>query len=258
MYAETRGQRPAGPGRARCPASPGLCRGGCGARGQGDGPRSDGPPMRRRPGAATEMARRLLANPVIEQFDLEAPGPLWMAAPTPLAGSSTSTRPATTTQSWRDWQGRAARTGDGRRVAPAAQRWAALVLALPHSRPRQRSTRMWASPQGARWIAPWEREDALWYEKIAALRLCATEGTTAFFPLLPLLMRLVSVLTGAMWRGRVSSCGVASRGRLRGPVPARGARHGYDHGRADRGLSGAVPHGLFPVFGLYRVRCSSR
>src|SRR5579859_6579490 len=42
--------------------------------------------------------------------------------------------------------------------------------------------------------APWEREDALWYEKIASQGY-GTEGSTAFFPLLPLLMRLVSPLT---------------------------------------------------------------
>ncbi|HUS16748.1 MAG TPA: hypothetical protein VM536_17265, partial [Chloroflexia bacterium] len=43
--------------------------------------------------------------------------------------------------------------------------------------------------------APWEREDALWYEKIAD-RGYALDGTTAFFPLLPLLMRAVSPFTG--------------------------------------------------------------
>ncbi len=49
--------------------------------------------------------------------------------------------------------------------------------------------------QGSGWSAPWEREDALWYEKIA-VRGYGTEGSTAFFPLLPLLMRAINTLTG--------------------------------------------------------------
>jgi hypothetical protein len=49
--------------------------------------------------------------------------------------------------------------------------------------------------QGTGWVAPWEREDALWYEKIA-VQGYSTDGTTTFFPLLPLLMRLVNLVTG--------------------------------------------------------------
>lgn len=49
--------------------------------------------------------------------------------------------------------------------------------------------------QGSGWVAPWEREDALWYEKIA-VRGYGTEGSSAFFPLLPLLMRAANIVTG--------------------------------------------------------------
>src|SRR6476646_9686597 len=43
--------------------------------------------------------------------------------------------------------------------------------------------------------APWQREDALWYEKIATVGYAPNDGTSVFPPLLPLLMRLGSLLT---------------------------------------------------------------
>ena len=49
--------------------------------------------------------------------------------------------------------------------------------------------------QGGSLVAPWEQQDALWYEKIADWGYAPQNGTTRFFVLLPLLMRLVSPLT---------------------------------------------------------------
>jgi len=62
-------------------------------------------------------------------------------------------------------------------------------------------------PQTHGLAAHWEREDALWYEKIAA-RGYALDGTTAFFPLLPLLMRAASPLTG----GNIPAAGLLVAG----------------------------------------------
>ncbi len=44
--------------------------------------------------------------------------------------------------------------------------------------------------------APWEREDAIWYEKIAAQGYTTDPFTRVFFPFLPILIRLASPLTG--------------------------------------------------------------
>ncbi len=49
--------------------------------------------------------------------------------------------------------------------------------------------------QGTGLVAPWEQQDAIWYEKIAALGYAPQTGTARFSPLLPLVIRLLSLLT---------------------------------------------------------------
>jgi hypothetical protein len=119
-----------------------------------------------------------------------------MAAPTPLAGSPT-TRPATTAQSWRDWQGPlllALATVVALRLLLSG--WAALILAyMPTVDLQALYAHVGFLPQPTGWIAPWEREDALWYEKIATVGYAPNDGTTGYFPLLPLVIRVMSVLT---------------------------------------------------------------
>ena len=58
------------------------------------------------------------------------------------------------------------------------------------------------APQAGGWATPWERQDAIWYERIA-VQGYAPDGTTAYFPLLPLLMRVAQPLTGGniAWAG---------------------------------------------------------
>ncbi|MDQ2809391.1 MAG: hypothetical protein M3Z04_21155 [Chloroflexota bacterium] len=74
--------------------------------------------------------------------------------------------------------------------------WAAFVLApISTADPDQRYAHGGFPLQGSGWLSPWEREDALWYEKIA-VRGYGTEGSTAFFPLLPLLLGAVNAVTG--------------------------------------------------------------
>ncbi len=45
-------------------------------------------------------------------------------------------------------------------------------------------------------LAPWQRFDTLWYQKIALQGYQPDNGSTAFRPLYPILIRIVSVLTG--------------------------------------------------------------
>ncbi|MCL4369650.1 MAG: hypothetical protein M1380_01905 [Chloroflexi bacterium] len=45
-------------------------------------------------------------------------------------------------------------------------------------------------------LGVWQREDALWYQKIATVGYTDGDMTTQFFPLFPLLMRAVSLVTG--------------------------------------------------------------
>lgn len=45
-------------------------------------------------------------------------------------------------------------------------------------------------------LGVWQREDALWYEKIAEAGYSTADGTQDRFPLLPLLMKLVTGITG--------------------------------------------------------------
>lgn len=48
-------------------------------------------------------------------------------------------------------------------------------------------------------VTAWERADALWFLKIASSGYAETDGSPAFFPLFPLLVRAVGVLTGGRW-----------------------------------------------------------
>ena len=51
-------------------------------------------------------------------------------------------------------------------------------------------------PEPADWLAVWQRFDTTWFQKIAEDGYAATDGSTAFFPLYPLLIRLVALLVG--------------------------------------------------------------
>lgn len=46
------------------------------------------------------------------------------------------------------------------------------------------------------WLGVWQREDAIWYEKIATVGYVSGDMTPQFFPLLPSLMRATSLATG--------------------------------------------------------------
>lgn len=48
-------------------------------------------------------------------------------------------------------------------------------------------------------VTAWERADALWFLKIASSGYTETDGSPAFFPLFPMLVRAVGVLTGGRW-----------------------------------------------------------
>jgi Gpi18-like mannosyltransferase len=48
-------------------------------------------------------------------------------------------------------------------------------------------------------LEPWNRYDAQWYIKIAAEGYGANDGSTAFFPLYPMLIRIVGTLIGGQW-----------------------------------------------------------
>ncbi len=74
--------------------------------------------------------------------------------------------------------------------------WAALMLALSPATGLQAQYAPVGVPlQTSGLAAPWQREDALWYEKIATQGYSPTDGTSVFPPLLPALMRLASMLT---------------------------------------------------------------
>lgn len=74
--------------------------------------------------------------------------------------------------------------------------WAAYILAaLPTADLQTQYAHVGISLQTGTIAAPWQREDALWYEKIATQGYKPDDGTSVFLPLLPLLMRLASVLT---------------------------------------------------------------
>jgi hypothetical protein len=74
--------------------------------------------------------------------------------------------------------------------------WAAIVLAtMPVADLAVSNAHTGIPIQVGTLASPWQREDALWYEKIATHGYDANDGSTAFLPLLPMLMRAVSVLT---------------------------------------------------------------
>lgn len=48
-------------------------------------------------------------------------------------------------------------------------------------------------------LEPWNRYDTQWYIKIAVEGYAANDGSTAFFPLYPILIRIVGTLIGGQW-----------------------------------------------------------
>jgi hypothetical protein len=74
--------------------------------------------------------------------------------------------------------------------------WAAYVLDhMPTTDLRAQYAHVGFPLQNAGLAAPWQREDALWYEKIATLGYAPNDGTSVFLPLLPVLMRATGLLT---------------------------------------------------------------
>lgn len=60
----------------------------------------------------------------------------------------------------------------------------------------------WAAPTGGGWstaVTAWETGDALWYLRIASQGYASDDGSGAFFPLYPLLVRAVGGLLGGSW-----------------------------------------------------------
>lgn len=61
----------------------------------------------------------------------------------------------------------------------------------------------WPAPEPARaWhavVTSWERQDALWFLRIADSGYATDDGSAAFFPLFPLLVRAVGTLLGGSW-----------------------------------------------------------
>lgn len=71
---------------------------------------------------------------------------------------------------------------------------------LPH--PNNVDVPGWLAPPPAGWstaITGWETGDALWYLRIGSQGYAADDGSGAFFPLYPILIRIVGVLTGGHW-----------------------------------------------------------
>ncbi len=71
--------------------------------------------------------------------------------------------------------------------------------------PAQRSVSVpgWPAPvAGPGWhnaVTAWERADALWFLKIASSGYAESDGSPAFFPMFPMLVHGVGVLTGGRW-----------------------------------------------------------
>ena len=60
----------------------------------------------------------------------------------------------------------------------------------------------WPAPPPTGWttaVTSWESADALWYLRIGSQGYAADDGSGAFFPLYPLLIRMVGTLTGGRW-----------------------------------------------------------
>ncbi len=78
-------------------------------------------------------------------------------------------------------------------------------------------------------LAPWQRFDALWYVRIALHGYAAGDGSTAYYPLYPLVMRLVMPLVG----GDALAAGLlVSTASLAGLLAALYALVSARHGRA--------------------------
>lgn len=78
----------------------------------------------------------------------------------------------------------------------------ALVVAglLPH--PNNVSVPGWEAPVPAGWataVTGWESGDALWYLRIGSQGYGVDDGSGAFFPLYPFLIRVVGTLLGGHW-----------------------------------------------------------
>ena len=60
----------------------------------------------------------------------------------------------------------------------------------------------WPAPPATGWataVTGWESADALWYLRIASQGYSVEDGSGAFFPLYPALVRVVGTLTGGRW-----------------------------------------------------------
>jgi hypothetical protein len=60
----------------------------------------------------------------------------------------------------------------------------------------------WPAPPPMGWstaVTAWETADALWYLRIGSQGYAVDDGSGAFFPLFPLLIRAVGTLTGGQW-----------------------------------------------------------
>lgn len=60
----------------------------------------------------------------------------------------------------------------------------------------------WPAPPPQGWstaVTAWETADALWYLRIGSQGYAVDDGSGAFFPLYPLLIRAVGTLTGGQW-----------------------------------------------------------
>ena len=107
-----------------------------------------------------------------------------------------------------------------------------VVAAVRHRRPPdRRRSRPWTSPDGRRcrrpsgWHNLWdatERQDALWFLRIASRGYVSHDGSAAFFPLYPLAIRVVAWLPGVEPRRRRAD-------RLERLVPRRADRAARAH-----------------------------
>jgi hypothetical protein len=127
--------------------------------------------------------------------------------------------------------------------------WAAFVLAnFPTTDLQAQYAHVGFPLQSGGLAAPWEREDALWYEKIATLGYSPDDGSSVFLPLLPLLMRLVSTLT----LGNMALAGIVVSSAAAVAALALLYRFATLDGGADVGLRSVMYLALFPTaFFLY-------
>jgi len=84
----------------------------------------------------------------------------------------------------------------GLRLALSAMAAWVLSLRPPRLTPIVQAQYLGQAPLHDALLAPWQRFDALWYTAIAAHGYHAQDGSTVYFPLYPLLIRLASPLLG--------------------------------------------------------------